>query len=521
MSERYDYVIVGGGTAGCVAAARLSGNPRVSVLVLEAGPDYGTLEETPAGVLDAKYVPMRGHSPAVDATHDWGLTIEMNGASIVVPQARLIGGGSAINGAISLRGATADYREWAEAGNPDWDWSNVLVAFRALENDEAAGADIHGTDGPFPLTRATEDELAPLQKAFVDAARSVGAEHASDFNAPDAEGVGFVPQARQGAVRVSTAIAYLNPVRGRSNLTVRGNTDVARVRFDGRRAVGVELLDGTFIEAGEVILATGAIVTPALLQRSGVGPADLLDSLNIDVVSALPVGDNLADHCCVPLLAQPRQGAWKLEDYSLQTAWRFSTEVQPGTLDAQLTMFSYLDARTNDEGGRGMAGSGGSDVANVAGIGCVINKPRSTGWVRIRSTDPSELPYVEPNYMAEPIDLAVMRETIRLGWKVITSEPLAGMLETPLGIDAETIADDDALDAAIMRMVASGYHFTGSVKMAEPAQGGVVNQAGLVYGCSGLRVIDASVMPTIPAANPMLPVVMVAERLAAAAAAGE
>jgi choline dehydrogenase len=180
-------------------------------------------------------------------------------------------------------------------------------------------------------------------------------------------------------------------------------------------------------------------------------------------------------------------------------------------------MFSYLNVRTTGESGRGMAGSGAKGLENVGGVGCVINKPRSTGWVRITSNDARELPHVEPNYLSETIDRIVMREIVKRGWDVLTSEPLASMLETPLGIDAKTVADDVALDESIMRMVASGYHFTSSCKMGARDKAGVVDQTGLVYGCKGLRIIDASVLPTIPAANPMLPIVMVAERLAAAA----
>lgn len=517
MSNEFDYIIVGGGTAGCVVAARLTENPGTKVLLLEAGPDYPTNEATPEGVHESRYVPMRGHAPEVDPRHDWGLNIEMNGSTIVVPQARLIGGGSAINGTLALRGATADYAEWAAAGNPDWSWDHVLPAFRDLEDDTAPGAGIHGRGGPYPITRTAEPELAPLQKAFVDSARSVGATDCWDFNSPDAEGVGPVPQSRAGNRRISTAIAYLNPVRHRENLTVRGEVLVSRVLFDGTRATGVELANGTTITASEVVLSAGAIVTPALLQRSGVGPAGLLAAMDVQLISDLPVGENLADHSCVPLMAPPREGSWTPDDASLQAVWRFSSSLQPESLDAQLTMFSYLNVRTTGEGARGMAGAGNEGLDNVAGVGCVINKPRSTGVVQITSTDPTVLPFVDPRYLTDPIDLAVMREIVRRGWKVLTAAPLAGMLEEPLGMDADTVADDDALDAAIHRTIASGYHFTGTCKMAPVDNGGVVDQNGLVYGCEGLRVIDASVLPTIPAANPMLPIVMVAERLAALA----
>ncbi|MEU0465259.1 GMC family oxidoreductase N-terminal domain-containing protein [Amycolatopsis sp. NPDC006131] len=518
MTEHYNVVVVGGGTAGCVVAARLSEDPDRTVLLLEAGPDYPTEEAIPDPVRDGRYVPMRGHAPEADPRHDWALTAEGHSdVPISVPQGRLVGGGSAINGMISLRGATADYREWAALGNPHWDWPHVLAAYRALEDDAAPGDDIHGRSGPFPLVRAREDEYGPLQAAFVQTCRKLGVPDAGDFNAPDAEGVGPVPMNRRGALRMSTALTHLAPARTRPNLTVRGEVLVRRVTFDGTRATGVELADGTRVGAGEVILCAGAIQSPALLQRSGIGPRVVLARLGVPTVAELPAGHHLGDHFSVPLVAPPREGAWSPEDFSLQTALRTSTTVQPGSLDAQLTMFAYLNVATTGDGARGLAGKSRPDVSHVAGIGCVLNKPRATGTVSARSLDPAELPRVRPNYLGEQVDRDAMREIVRLGWQVITSDPLSGLLHEPMGIDEATIADDAALDAAIRDMAASGYHFTGTCRMAPPEHDGVVDEAGLVHGCQSLRVADASVIPVTPAANTMLPTVMTAERLAAAA----
>lgn len=516
MSETFDVVVVGGGTAGCIVAARLSEDPGRRVLLIEAGPDYPTT--VLAAVLDGRVVPMRGHAAEVDPRHDWGLAAEgAGGASISVPQGRLIGGGSAINGMIALRGATADFREWAERGNPRWNWAHVLAAYRALEDDPAPGPDIHGRGGAFPIARADEHEYAPLQAAFVQTCRALGVEDQPDLNAPDAEGVGPAPMNRVGTTRMSTATTHLAPARGRPDLTVRGDLHVRRVTFDGTTATGVELTDGTVIAAGEVVLTAGAMQTPALLQRSGVGPATLLSGLGIPVLSDLPVGENLGDHFSVPLLAAPREGAWSPADFSLQAVLRTSTEAQPGAMDAQLTMFTYLNVATTEAGARGLAGTAAAGRDHVAEMGCVLNKPRSVGTVQITSTDATVLPRVAPGYLTEQIDRDAIREIVRLGWTVITGEPLAGMLHEPIGLDAATIADDAALDAAIETMTASGYHFTGTCAMAPAERGGVVDQDGRVHGLDGLRVADASVIPVEPAANTMLPTVMTAERLAAAA----
>lgn len=517
MATHHDVVIIGGGTAGCVVAARLSEDPGRSVLLLESGPDYPTTDATPPGVLDARYVPMRSHAPVFDPAHDWKIAVAMGGTRIVIPQARLIGGGSAINGTLAFRGATADYREWADAGNPDWNWDRVLPAFRALETDSAEGDSLHGRSGPLPISRATWADYAPLQRAFVEAAVACGAAPCPDFNAPDAEGVGPAPQSRVGGTRMSTALAYLNPVRGRPNLEIRGGVTVARIVFDGDRAVGVVTADGASIEANEVIVSAGAIWSPALLQRSGAGPAALLGTLGIPVVADLPVGDNLGDHGVVPLMAEPAPGAWSADDYSLQAVWRFSTAQQPGSLDGQLTMFSYLNVRTTDEGARGLAGSGAGGIENVAGIGCVLNKPRSTGFVRIESDRNGEVPRVELNYLTEEVDRDAMREIVRRGWDVMTTAPLADMLPRPIGVQSADIVDDDRLTGFITGSIASGYHFTGTCKMAARDKGGVVDQWGRVYGTRNLRVIDASVIPTVPAANVMLPTIMLAERLSRAA----
>jgi choline dehydrogenase len=514
MTERYDIVVVGGGTAGCIVAARLSEDRDRTVLLLEAGHDYPKADDLPAGIREARYNPMRGQSPNPDPDHDWGLSVTgPDGGLIAAPQGHVIGGGSSVNAMMSIRGVEADHDEWESLGNPDWGWKHALEAYKKLEDDSAPDTDFHGRGGPWSVSRHHSEELGPLQAAFVASAVSNGYERVWDLNAPGTEGVGPIPMSRFGTRRISTAIAYLAPARNRANLTVRGDALVSRVLFTDSDVYGVELADGQVIEASEVVLAGGAILTPAILQRSGVGPSALLEGLGIDVVADLPVGENLFDHVSVPLLARPVEGVWDPDQFSMQTAVRTSTSIQPGTFDAQLTMFSYLNARTTGDGARGLAGEGAADVENVSGIGTMLHKPRATGWVKVVSTDPADLPHVDPNYLGHPTDVAVMREIVRMGWKLLRSEPLAGLLGDPLRLDDATVADDEALDQAIQGMVAAVYHFNGTAKMASRDLGGVVDQSGRVYGVKGLRVADASVIPTSPGSNTMLPTIMVAESI--------
>ncbi len=285
-----DAVVVGGGSAGCVLAARLSEDAACQVILLEAGQDLARQADMPPDVLDAS-------GPTL--AHDWGYLAEPDprGRRKALPRARLIGGCSATNGCFAVRGAPADYDGWAQLGNPGWSFEEVLPFFCRLEADADFGDEWHGRDGPLPIHRHPRADLNPVQAAFIDAACTYGLPYAADHNRPGAIGVGPVPRNARNGVRMSTALTYLASSRGRPNLTVRGGAVADRVEVHGGAATGVRLADGEIVPADRVVLAAGTYASPAILQRSGIGPAAQLRSLGIGVVADLPgVGENLTDH---------------------------------------------------------------------------------------------------------------------------------------------------------------------------------------------------------------------------------
>jgi choline dehydrogenase len=278
----------------------------------------------------------------------------------------------------------------------------------------------------------------------------------------------------------------------------------------------VLLVGGDTIEASqEVIICAGAVFSPAILQRSGLGPARLLESLQIPLISDLPVGKNLSDHPCIPVVARPRSDAYQERDYSLQMQARWSSSERPGTLALQMVCFSYLFVSPSDPAGGGQRGPSlaGTASGQVAGIGCNLNKPTSTGTVAIRTRDALAYPTISPNYLQMDEDRRLSREVVRQAYRVITSPAMQSVLEEPLTLTRRIVEDDELLDGWIRTQLSSTYHFCGSCKMAPLENGGVVDQSGRVHGLLGLRVADASVLPTVPASNTMWTTMMFAERI--------
>jgi choline dehydrogenase len=370
MAQVADVVIVGAGSAGCVLAARLSEEPSLRVVLLEAGPDYPDSATLPEELVD-------GWRPAY--THDWGYASEpgKDVVSIPLPRARVVGGCSATNASFALRGAVEDYDRWAALGNPGWSFEEVLPTFRRLEHDlDFPDAGWHGAEGPLPVRRYPDEEIDPVQRAFLEAATSVGDAPDEDHNRPGAVGVGKIPANTVDGHRVSNARAYLAEARGRPNLEVRPQVLVDRVVLRDGRATGVRLAEpAETVEAGLVILAAGAYGSPAVLLRSGVGPAEELSAMGIPVADDLPgVGHALQDHPLV-VLTFPVAETFAGPGYATVATWRSSLALPDEPYDMHLFCNGPFEV---DPASGGLAGAPPPEVWGALVV-CVMRPAPAAG----------------------------------------------------------------------------------------------------------------------------------------------
>ncbi len=503
----YDDVIVGGGSAGAVLAARLTEDPARRVLVLEAGPDYPTLESTPADLKNGWQMSLR--------EHDWGLTAEaLSGRTIPYPRGRVIGGSSAVNATIALRGVPADYDEWAALGNDAWSWADVLPHFRRLEDDPVGDEELHGRGGPVEIRRWRGDELIPTQHAFFEVCRRLGFEEVADHNHPDATGVGSFPQNRRERLRLSTAIAYLLPARDRPNLAIRPNCLANRVLFENERAVGVEVqADGGLqpVHGRRITLAAGAIGSPAILLRSGIGPKDALLDLGIEpVVDLAGVGAGLVDHPVTRLLLVPKPGSCNRETPLAQVVVRYTAPGSDEFNDMQQVMFSHVDVASL--GGARAVETVGTPLA--IGLPVALERPLSRGRLSLASADPHVPPRIELNFTAEPEDLRRLLEGVRFAWQVAHEPEVVDHVDHVALLTEEAMSSDEALATYVRATVATQFHPCGTARMGPAGDArAVVDQHCRVRTIENLRVIDASIMPNIPRANINLTCIMIGEHV--------
>jgi choline dehydrogenase len=506
MATTYDDIIVGAGSSGAVLAARLSEDPARRVLLLEAGPDYPSIEATPQDLRDSTWISV--------VHHDWGFKADaIKGREIEFPRGKVTGGSSAVNATIALRGVPADYDEWASLGNTEWTWSRVLPYFLKLEDDLDEGGPLHGRGGPIPVRRWKPSELLPLQHAYLEVGRALGFGGVKDHNHPEATGIGPWPMNQRDGMRISTAIAYLLPARQRPNLTIRPHCLVNRVVLEGSRAVGVELESEGMVEVmrgRRITLSAGAIASPAILLRSGIGPRADLEALGIAPAVDLPgVGANLIDHPLASVALVPRPGVCHKSQPVVQVGNRYTAPGSAEWNDMQLFMISQADL-TEIPAALALVGA-----PMVFAVATALQRPRSRGRVFLLSPDPLTQPRIDLNYLDHPEDMRRMIEGLRLAWRVAQWPAIAQHAERVAILTEEMVASDEFLQGYLQMAVSTIYHPVGTARMGPDGDGGaVVDQRGRLRGVDGLAVVDASIMPNIPRANTNLTCIMIGERVA-------
>ncbi|MGV8860316.1 MAG: GMC family oxidoreductase [Pseudomonas sp.] len=523
-SEPYDYVIVGAGPAGCLLANRLSQNPAHRVLLLEAG----GLDNYPWIHIPVGYLYCIGNPRT-----DWCFKTEaepgLNGRSLNYPRGKVLGGSSSINGMIYMRGQARDYDDWAAQGNVGWGWKEVLPLFKRSENHYAGDSAMHGAGGEW---RVEQQRLSwGILDAFRQAAAQTGIESIDDFNGGDNEGCSYFQVNQRRGVRWNASKAFLRPVAQRKNLTVLTGVEASRIEFENGRASAVvarvQQHEQHLRARREIILCCGAIGSPALLQRSGIGPRPLLEKLGIGVRHELPgVGSNLQDHLQLRLIYQISNGQtlnqmvgslWGKMNMGLRYAINRSGPL--AMAPSQLGAFARSDPEQRSANLEyhvqplSLERFGEPLHSFAAFTASVCNlRPQSRGTVEIRSALVDEPPSIRPNYLSHEADLHVATDAIRLTRRIVAAPALASFQPVEY-LPGASLQSEEQLRQAASSIGTTIFHPVGTCKMGQGSDA-VVDERLRVRGISGLRVVDASIMPTIVSGNTCSPTLMIAEKAA-------
>ena len=524
--QTYDYIVVGAGSAGAVVANRLSADPRNKVLLLEAGPASHRWSRIPIGF--AKLI----NNPVANWLYTAEPEANTNGRALPVPRGKMLGGSSAINGMAFVRGQAQDFDTWAQMGNQGWRYDDVLPFFKRMERYEGGGDDsFRGREGPLRVTNPEPRD--PLYAALIAAAGQVGIAYNPDYNGATQDGIAMSQATIASGRRMSTASCYLDPIRKRPNLHIETGALTLSIVLDGKRCTGVRYsVGGTVREARaerEVVVSAGSINSPQLLELSGIGQPERLRALGIDVRHALPgVGENLRDHFAPRTRWAVGAKGFTFNDRArgvrlVGQALRYAVSGRGMLGMVAAPMRAFVRSREGLEAPDLLLGwvpmltepgARGPKLSRESGVTCYAHpmRPESKGHIHIVSSDPNRQPAINFNFLSSPVDAALTVRAVRIARSVMTAPALASLRVTEIAPGGSQTTDDEILDW-VKRAAETTYHPVGTCKMGSDAMA-VVDARLRVHGIEGLRVADASIMPTLTSGNTNAPSIMIGEKAA-------